>query len=298
MIYILSFFFIVSLCVCLWLFTQLRLSKKLLVEQKKHYETEMADKARDVAQIVEDLRSDQFNLFESGKISALASLSASILHQISQPITAIHGFAKFLKKEMNSEEAFYKPISLIDEEADLLVEKLGNLRELIDHRKIKKENININDVIKRSMGLLMDELRTQNIKWEVQLQDGMPNILADRILLQQSFMNIVINSMQALETLPIGKQKYISIASDYLKDKNEIDIAFEDTGPGIMDSNQYRVFEPFFTTKYKGKGIGLALCKNVIEEHGGEILVESQKDKGTKFIIKLPIIYKSEQYKQ
>ena len=108
-------------------------------EQRVHkLENEIAEKAVEISQIIGELRATQLKLFETGKISAVASLSAGILHQISQPITAIHGFVKFIKKEMNKEDPFYKPICLMEEQSQYLKEMLSDLMELIRHREIKK----------------------------------------------------------------------------------------------------------------------------------------------------------------
>jgi signal transduction histidine kinase len=93
-------------------------------------------------------------------------LSAGILHQISQPITAIHGFVRFMKKEMNPQDVFYKPVCLMEEQTVYLKEMLENLMMLIRHRKITKSNVDVNAVIERSLSLMADELRIRRVNWE------------------------------------------------------------------------------------------------------------------------------------
>ncbi len=258
-------------------------------EQRLHkLENEITDKAVEISQIIGELRATQLKLFETGKISAVASLSAGILHQISQPITAIHGFVKFIKKEMNKEEPFYKPICLMEEQSQYLKEMLADLMELIRHREIKKENIDVNTCINRAVNLLTDELRIRRVNWDLGLESNLPLVHADSVHLQQVFMNVVINAIQALSLLPRGDQRYIKITSESNKSKNQVILTFKDTGPGLSAADQKQIFEPFFSTKTTGTGIGLALCKDLVAEHEGTIDVLSHPGEGATFIITLP----------
>jgi len=251
---------------------------------------EMVDeqKSREISAVFDELRTTQLKLFESGKVSAVASLSAGLLHQLSQPITAIYGFSKFLKKEMDPKDKFYKPIELIDEQASSLKELLEDLMNLVRHRKIHKTNINVNHIIKKSIGMLIDELRIKRIVWDLDLDEDIPYVYVDSIHVQQIFMNIIVNAVYALNSLPQGAQRSFKISSYYEKQTNKACASFKDSGPGISEFDQKRVFEPFFSTKSKGSGIGLALCQDLIAEHGGQIVVESQPGQGANFIVKFP----------
>ncbi len=258
------------------------------LKRNQELEHEIQQKSSEIFKVVGELRATQIKLFETGKVSALATLSAGILHQISQPITAIHGFVRFIKKEMKPEEPFYKPICLMEEQSQYLKEMLEDLMELIRHREIKKENISVNPCIQRAMNLLTDELRIQRVNWDLILGEDLPLIYADSVQLQQVFMNIVINAIQAMSLLPRGSPRYLKITSQHAKDQNEIVISFQDTGPGLDLEDQKQIFEPFFSTKTKGTGIGLALCKDLVAEHRGTITVTSRPGGGANFIIKLP----------
>ncbi|HLF18745.1 MAG TPA: ATP-binding protein [Candidatus Omnitrophota bacterium] len=285
----------IQFIIVLVLFIYIVFLNKQIRDKTRQYENALDEKAREMSQVVEELRTTQLKLMESGKISAVASLSAGILHQISQPITAIHGFAKFLKKEMDPNVVFYKPVCLIDEQSVYLKEMLGDLMELVRHREIRKDYINVNDIIYRSINLLKDELRIQRVNWDLNLEDGLPFVYADGIHLQQIFMNIVINAMQAMGELPRGSDKFLAISTSFDAPKNEVEVSFLDTGPGISAGDQQRIFEPFYSKKPKGAGIGLTLVKDLIAEHGGKVYVESQPHKGANFIIKLPAVKTKEQ---
>jgi signal transduction histidine kinase len=238
---------------------------------------------------IKELKEAQVKLMDSGKKGAVAALSAGLLHQISQPITAIHGFVRFMKKEMDVNSPFYKPVCVMDEQSFYIKDMLANLMELIRHRKIQKTDININTVIHKSMNLLLDELRIRRIGWDIQLDDKVPSILGDPLHLQQVFMNLVVNAMEALSEMPHGTLRTLLVSSTYDHESNQAVILFKDNGPGISGDHQAKIFDPFFSTKVQGSGIGLALCQDLVSEHGGSIKVQSNKD-GTTFTVRIPCI--------
>ncbi len=253
-------------------------------------EDEVELKTRELSNVVEELRATQLQLLETGKKSALASLSAGILHQISQPITVIHGFVRFIKKEMKEDNTFYKPISHIEEQSVYIKQMLEDLMNLVRHREIKKENLDVNVVIKRAMNLLTDELRIRRVNWDMSLAEEMPLLYADSVHLQQIFMNFVINALQAFEALPRGSQRYIKITSKFDNRSKEIFITFADTSAALSEEEKKIIEEPFFAIQSRASAIGLALCQDLITEHGGLLAVESGGEvKGRAFVLKFPI---------
>ena len=238
---------------------------------------------------IKELKEAQVKLMDSGKKGAVAALSAGLLHQISQPITAIHGFVRFMKKEMDINSPFYKPVCVMDEQSFYIKDMLANLMELIRHRKIQKVQTNINAVIYKSTNLLLDELRIRRVGWDMQLSDSIPFIFGDALHLQQVFMNLIVNAMEALSETPHGAPCTLLIISTYDIEDHQAVILFKDNGPGIAHDHQAKIFDPFFSTKEQGSGIGLALCKDLINEHGGTIKVESDSH-GTMFTVKLPCV--------
>lgn len=245
-------------------------------------------KNQELQNVIVELKKTQVRLIESGKMSAAAALSAGILHQISQPITAIHGFVRFMKQEMPPENTFYRPVCLMDEQSVYLKEMLGNLMVLIRHRQIEKVETDVNAIVDRSLNLLTDELRIRRIQWERILSDPIPKVLADPIHLQQVFMNIVVNAFEALTSLPRGKDRSLHVATDFDTINQKVRITFRNNGPEIPQDVKAHIFEPFFSTKTTGSGIGLALCHDLVVEHGGTIEVESEPA-GTTFEVLLPV---------
>jgi signal transduction histidine kinase len=266
------------LAVLVWFYVQnIRLNQAL---KEKNLKLEAA---------IKELKEAQVRLMETGKKGAVAALSAGLLHQISQPITAIHGFVRFMKKEMDVNSPFYKPVCVMDEQSFYIKDMLANLMELIRHRKIQKTQINVNAVIYKAINLLLDELRIRRIGWDIQLDDQMPAIFGDALHLQQVFMNLVVNAMEALSEMPHGALRTLLVSSKYDTENHQVIILFKDNGPGIARENQAKIFDPFFSTKSQGSGIGLALCHDLVNEHGGSIDVQSN-EKGTVFTVKLPCV--------
>jgi signal transduction histidine kinase len=251
-------------------------------------ERQLQVKNKELETVIQELKTTQLRLIESGKMSAAAALSAGILHQISQPVTAIHGFVRFLKQEMPKDHLFYRPVTLMDEQSLYLKEMLDNLMTLIRHRKIQKEKIGINTVIEKSLILVTDELRIRRINWETAFDPAAPVVLVDPVHLQQVFMNILINACEALATMPRGQERKLHISTKSDSIKRAVEISFENNGPGIPEDVCKKIFEPFFSTKTTGSGIGLALCHDLVAEHGGTIRVESVPG-ATVFRVTLPL---------
>lgn len=257
-------------------------------QETRRLREELRAKDDELTKAVEQLKATQLRLIESGKVSAAAALSAGVLHQISQPLTAIHGFVRFMKQEMPPENVFFRPVCLMDEQSVYLKEMLDNLMVVIRHRKIEKVSIDVNPVVERSLSLLADEFRIRRVLWETELAQPLPHVLADAVHLQQVFMNILVNACEALSTLPPGRERTLRVSTAFDSIGRTVKVEFNDNGPGIPEDIKEHIFEPFFSTKTTGTGIGLALCHDLVREHGGAIAVDS-KPSGTRFTVDLPI---------
>ena len=260
----------------------------LLAAMTLYYLFRLSQKEKKIRELNLQLKTLQTKLAENSRISLVAHLSAGIIHQISQPITAINGFIKFLKKEMNPQDAFYHPICLVDEQCVYLKQMLNDMMELVRCSEMKCEQLNVHDVIYKAINLLKDELRIRRINWDLDLQEGIPKVYADHIRLQQVFMNIAINAMQALTELPKDQEKYIRISSCLDAERKEVVISFQDTGPGISQDEAGHIFEPFYSTKTKGTGIGLSFCQMLVQEQKGRITLANNSPQGARFQVHLP----------
>lgn len=261
-----------------------------LIPATIYYFVRLSQKEKKIRALTLQLKTMETKLAENSRISLVAHLSAGIVHQISQPITAINGFIKFLKKEMNPQDQLYRPVCLVDEQCVYLKQMLDDMMELVRHSEMKREKLNVHDVIYKAVNLLKDELRIRRINWDLDLQEGVPKIYADHIRLQQVFMNIAVNAMQALTDLPKDQEKYIRISSSLDAERKEVVISFQDTGPGIPKDAGNHIFEPFYSTKTKGAGIGLSLCQMLVQEQNGRMTVVNNLPQGAHFRVHLPAV--------
>jgi signal transduction histidine kinase len=263
----------------------------LIKYHESHFLIELRKIGSEVKCAQKQIDTARHKLVDMGKASIFASLSAGILHQMCQPITAVHGLAKFMRNNMKTEDPYYKSIDLILEQSCYMKEMLNDLMDLVRHKEVKRENININDCVDRALRLLRDEMRIKRVNWDFFPDRNVPCVYADAVHLQETFMNIVVNALDNLGALPKGKERYLKIFSQYDRKKNEVLVYFENTGEKIAQHQKENIFEPFMTTRETGIGIGLALCKDLMVEHGGDITAENihnEEDTGVSFCVRFP----------
>jgi len=161
-----------------------------------------------------------------------------------------------------------------------------NLLEFARQSEPEMRILNINEVLKQSVAITAHAAELQNIKMAINLNSELPNIEGDSDKLQQVFVNMIINAIQAM---PDGGE--LTIATLFAKDDNFVEIEISDTGCGILEENIKKLFDPFFSTKETGEGTGLGLSVSlgIVERHGGAIDVRSKIGDGSTFTIKLPI---------
>lgn len=231
---------------------------------------------------MDELRSTQEQLIQSTKLAAVGELAGHIAHEINNPLTGVLGYASLLI-ETEADSARKGQLKIIEGEA---LRTRGIVKKLLDfaHQvEPKRERVNINRVIKVVLSLVIGPAAASNIKIVEEYCDELPEILIDVNQIEQVFLNIINNSMDAMP-----KGGILAIKS-YLAGRYAA-VSISDNGSGIQAEIVPRIFEPFFTTKKKvsGAGLGLSVSLGIIERHGGKIDVESSVGKGSKFTISLP----------
>jgi len=230
--------------------------------------------------MINDLEKLKEEIRRSERFAAVGQLAAAVGHDLRNPLTAITNAVYYLKSKIkpNMDEKTRKMFSIIDEEikhADRIVQ------DLLDFSRTKKPEFRKVDLIQ----LIKDSLDAFEIPSNIQLVTDfkeIPRVDADPHHLRRVFLNIIKNAIQAM---PKGGTLTISA-----KKLNEhVELEFSDTGIGIPEENMKKLFTPLFTTKSKGIGLGLSICKDLVEAHNGQIEVKSEVGKGTTFTIKLPI---------
>jgi len=237
---------------------------------------------RIIAARAEEQRRLENRLRQAEHLATLGQMIAAVSHEIRNPLGVISSTAEFLYKREKGNPTNAHMAQIIVEEVRRLNRILSEFLEFARPRVPKLTSCNIAGVIDKVLTFLKPNLEDKNIG-VIKDYRSFPFIEADPELLYRAFLNIVINAIQAL---PPGGE--IKVTVDENRPQRGVTIIFSDNGPGIPEDTLNQVFKPFFTTKEKGSGLGLPIVKNIIENHGGEVKIESEEGKGTKVIIFLP----------
>ena len=236
-----------------------------------------------IKDITEIKRLEQ-QLLHSEKLASLGSMISGITHELNNKLGPVLGYSQLLKQAQLKEEEL-EMVNKIELSALGAKKVIGSLLGFSKQNKPELNLIDINNTIKKVISLLKYKFESSNLRLETDLQDEMSLTMADENQMEQVFLNILNNSIQAIE----NKVGIISIRS--FKKGETIFIQFTDNGLGIKEENLKRIFDPFFTTKQQGKGtgLGLSVCYGIIQNHNGKIYADSIEGEKTTFTIELPV---------
>ncbi len=231
----------------------------------------------------EDLRKTQEQLLQSEKMSAVGQLIAGVAHELNNPLTAILGYAQLLESEgLNDRASDF--VRKLFKQAQRTHRVVQNLLSFARQRTPQKQEVDIRKIVDETLALREYDLKVNNILLERETMVDAPSVTADPHQLEQVFLNIINNAVDAiLEGGKGGKLKVRIHGVD-----GQVRVEFLDSGVGIKDAN--RIFDPFYTTKSvgKGTGLGLSICYGIIKEHGGDITAHNRPEGGASVEIRLP----------
>jgi signal transduction histidine kinase len=243
-----------------------------------------------VKEAVGKLYEKQAQLIAAEKLAILGTFAAGVAHEINNPLAIINEKAGLMKDILEmSEDCKHKTrfLNLLD-----AIFESVNRCQRVTHRilgfarktEVSIEIFNLNDLIKYLTVFLEKEIFYKNIHLELNLKENLPEVRSDKGQLQQVFLNIIKNAIDAVENGGL-----VAVSTD-IKDENMVKVSIKDNGHGISGEDLKHMFEPFFTTKEKGKGtgLGLSITYGIVKNLGGNILVESEVNKGTTFIVEIP----------
>jgi two-component system, NtrC family, sensor kinase len=230
----------------------------------------------------EEIKQLEASVLRAKNLAALGTLSAGMAHEVRNPLTSIKGYAQYIKLENCNNDELIGDISIIINEVDRLDKIIERFLTFARPEELKVTSSNVNKLLYDVVKLIKKESRDDIIISENYGEVPLLNI--DTEQMEQVFLNIILNSIQALS---VGGELNIETICDVKCDF--VDIVISDNGIGIEPENMDMIFEPFFTTKEKGTGLGLSICSRIIENHRGFLEVSSKPGIKTEFTIKLPI---------
>jgi PAS domain S-box-containing protein len=234
----------------------------------------------------ENLRRTQEQLLQSEKMAAVGQLISGVAHELNNPLTAILGYGHLLKSQDLVLPRGADYLSKLEKQAQRTHHIVQNLLSFARRHKPDRSAVDLNKIIDDTIALREYDIRANNIVIHREFDPKLPVTGGDSNQLQQVFLNIVNNALDAIQEL--GKPGEIWIRTEAAADR--LIVEFTDNGPGVL--NPHRIFDPFYTTKAvgKGTGLGLSICYGIIKEHGGEIQARNSPPRGATFSISLPLL--------
>jgi len=233
----------------------------------------------------------QMELAHANRVATTGQLSASITHEVNQPITAAVTYALAARRWLSVEPPNFREVdnalSLTVREGNRAGEVVGRIRALIKKAPARKDAVAINDAILEVLALTRTEAANNSVSVRTQLAEGLPHVQGDRVQLQQVLLNLIINAIEAMRD--VGEKERELLISSH-NEPNGVSVEVRDSGPGFAPAALERVFEAFYTTKPSGLGLGLSICRSIIEAHNGRLWASANVPRGASFQFALPAI--------
>jgi PAS domain S-box-containing protein len=226
-------------------------------------------------------RETQLELAHANRVATMGQLTASITHEVNQPITAAVTYAsaarRFLSLEPPNLHEVDEALSLIVKEGNRAGEVVGRIRALIKKAPARKDAVEINDAILEIVALTRTEAANNSVSVRTQLTEGLPRVQGDRVQLQQVLLNLIINAIEAMRD--VGEEDRELLVSTR-HEPDGVSVEVRDSGPGFVAADLDRVFDAFYSTKPSGVGLGLSICRSIIEAHNGRLWANPNVPRG------------------
>lgn len=228
-------------------------------------------------------------LAHTSRMITIGEMSSQLAHELSQPLTSIEAYSRacitLIKQDKTTKEEVLSALESVSGQAIRAQQIMHELRNFVKKDDSRK-NISVNTLIESAINLMRFEFQEQDPEIELHLSNSLPQVFADRILIEQILINLIKNAIEAMRGLQPDKRRLI-IGSN--SDKQNVWVSVHDSGPGLTEYEVNKIFEPFYTTKPEGMGMGLAITRSIIYTHGGQLLVDQNEYGGTTFKFTLPV---------
>jgi C4-dicarboxylate-specific signal transduction histidine kinase len=238
----------------------------------------------------EALRNAQADLTRVARLTTMGELAASIAHEINQPLAGLvssgNACLRWLANDKPNLHAARRAAERVVSDGHRASEIIRSLRALAGKSGPEMTQLDINDAIREVLVLMRSELNQHDVSLETALSGGLEPIMGDRVQLQQVILNLIMNGIEAMSA--IMRQPRVLRVRSQIDGPGAVLIAIEDSGPGLAPETMDRLFDPFFTTKPSGMGMGLSICRSIVDAHGGRLWASQQPPRGAVFQFTVP----------
>jgi PAS domain S-box-containing protein len=244
----------------------------------------------------EQLDRQELKLQHSSRLVTMGEMASSLAHELNQPLTAISNYCMGLSARIRGMKAKGQtpdPDLMLDAlqktsaQAERAGEVIRRIRNFVKRSEPERRTCSAHDIASDAVGLVQIDAGRQRVRIQSEIARDLPPLLADPILLQQVLINLLKNAIEAMRELGPGHQRLVLVSVRQVGDA--VEFAVTDRGPGIRGDLEQKLFEPFFTTKSEGMGIGLNICRSIVESHQGRLWAERPDEGGTRFIFTIPV---------
>jgi two-component system NtrC family sensor kinase len=248
-----------------------------------------------VEQRTQELKAAHQKLLQSDRMASLGQLSASVAHEINNPISGVLNLSMLLQRVMTDDgiprdrvPEFRKYLGQVIQETSRVGRIVSDLLAFSRRSKSQRSDADLNRIVRTTLSLAEHKLRLSNVETEIDLADGLPVVFCDASQIQQVVLNLVLNAAESTHGKPGGRVK---VETRPGAEPGTVALSVSDNGEGIAEENLGKIFDPFFTTKPEGKGVGLGLAVlyGIVQSHGGDVAVKSEPAAGATFTVTLPI---------
>lgn len=254
------------------------------IQDRKQAESELIESER-------RFREAQMELAHVGRVVTMGQFTASIAHEVNQPVAALLTNAetalRWLAHQPPDLEKAKPSIERVINDGKRAADIVGRIRDFSKKAPVRKECLEVNEAILEITRLTRAAMSDNGILVTMQLSEGLPHIFGDRVQLQQVILNLIMNAIEAMSEVSEGSRE-LQI-STRKAEAGSVLVAVSDSGPGLPPASLARIFEAFYTTKASGLGIGLSICHSIVEAHGGRLWATPSEPRGAVFCMTLPI---------
>lgn len=233
----------------------------------------------------------QAELAHAARVATLGELTASIAHEVNQPLAAIvtsgEAALRWLRRDVPNLEEVAAGLDMVVSEGRRAATIVTRIRAFLKKTPVQQDFLDIGEIVEDAVRLVERELSKDDIALTIKTEPGLPRFRGDRIQLQQTLVNLMVNAGQAMSGQ--REARIVTVVADRAG-KETLAVTVKDTGPGIAATDLSRLFQPFFTTKPEGMGMGLAICRTTVEAHGGQLSAHSSPGAGATFRLTLPVM--------